>query len=220
MPDLFLKSDIFPSDVRARAEELLASCGGNSVGAYSDSAGVPLIRKHVAEYISRRDGVTTLPENIILQGGASEAVRVRSGSIQFLRSQVDPFRVSSITEYLIIIYFKSIISLLNEPVDGQKPGVMIPTPQYPLYSATLAEFNMGQVPYYPDEENNWALDVAELERAFLEAERNKIHPRAICIINPGNPTGGFSSENSSTGSQALQASHCIVINSPHGNLST
>lgn len=86
--------------------------------------------------------------------------------------------------------FQSIISLLNEPVDGQKPGCMIPTPQYPLYSATLAEFDMGQVPYYADEDKDWALNVSELERAFLEAKKNKIHPRAICIINPGNPTGG------------------------------
>lgn len=27
------------------------------------------------------------------------------------------------------------------------PGVMIPTPQYPLYSASLAEMNMDQVRY-------------------------------------------------------------------------
>lgn len=30
-------------------------------------------------------------------------------------------------------------------VDGKKPGVLIPIPQYPLYSASLAEFNMQQV---------------------------------------------------------------------------
>jgi len=30
-------------------------------------------------------------------------------------------------------------------VDGKKPGVLIPIPQYPLYSATLAEFNVKQV---------------------------------------------------------------------------
>lgn len=40
---------------------------------------------------------------------------------------------------------------------------MIPIPQYPLYSASLAEFNMGQVGYYLDESRNWGLAVAELE---------------------------------------------------------
>ncbi len=29
--------------------------------------------------------------------------------------------------------------------EGRRPGVMIPTPQYPLYSASLAEYNMEQV---------------------------------------------------------------------------
>lgn len=91
----------------------------------------------------------------------------------------------------MFIDFQSIIAFLNEPKDGQKPGVMIPIPQYPLYSAALAENGMSQVPYFPDEDEDWALNVAELERAFLEAKRNRIHAKAICIINPGNPTGVF-----------------------------
>lgn len=40
---------------------------------------------------------------------------------------------------------------------------MIPIPQYPLYSATLAEFNMAQIGYYLDEANNWGLSVDELQ---------------------------------------------------------
>jgi len=65
---------------------------------------------------------------------------------------------------------------------------MIPIPQYPLYSASLAEYNMQQVGYYLDEDRNWALDPAELERSINES-REKCDIRAIVIINPGNPTG-------------------------------
>ena len=65
---------------------------------------------------------------------------------------------------------------------------MIPIPQYPLYSASLAEYNMDQVGYYLDEARNWALDVAELERAY-NANKDKSEIKAIVIINPGNPTG-------------------------------
>lgn len=79
--------------------------------------------------------------------------------------------------------------MLNEPIDGKKPGVMIPIPQYPLYTATLAEFNMGQIPYFLDEDKNWALNITELERSLEEAKKNDLNPRAIVIINPGNPTG-------------------------------
>jgi len=71
---------------------------------------------------------------------------------------------------------------------GKKPGVMIPIPQYPLYSATLAEYDMEQVGYYLDEDNNWALNVQELERSIKEG-RARCVVRAIVVINPGNPTG-------------------------------
>ena len=65
---------------------------------------------------------------------------------------------------------------------------MIPIPQYPLYSASLAEYTMEQVGYYLDEKRNWALDIEELERAIQEGRR-RCDVRAIVIINPGNPTG-------------------------------
>ncbi|KAM4641487.1 alanine aminotransferase 2-like isoform 1-T1 [Discoglossus pictus] len=67
-------------------------------------------------------------------------------------------------------------------------GVLIPIPQYPLYSAALAELDAVQVNYYLDEEKCWALDIPELRRALGEA-RKHCNPKVLCIINPGNPTG-------------------------------
>ena len=47
------------------------------IGSYSDSRGIELIRKHVAEYIERRDeGITSSPDDIVLVAGASEGIRV------------------------------------------------------------------------------------------------------------------------------------------------
>lgn len=51
---------------------------------------------------------------------------------------------------------------------------------------------MEQVGYYLDEDNNWGLDVAELERSIKEA-RQRCDVRAIVVINPGNPTGNTTS---------------------------
>ncbi|CAG2058786.1 unnamed protein product [Timema podura] len=65
---------------------------------------------------------------------------------------------------------------------------MVPIPQYPLYSATLAEFNMHQIGYYLDEEKGWSLEISELKRAIKEAKEVS-EPRVIVVINPGNPTG-------------------------------
>ena len=44
---------------------------------FSQSTGIDVIRKHVAEYITRRDGgIPSNPEDILLSGGASESIRV------------------------------------------------------------------------------------------------------------------------------------------------
>ena len=80
------------------------------------------------------------------------------------------------------------MKLLMDPGATKKPGVMIPIPQYPLYSANLAEYDMDQVGYYLDEARGWSLDVAELERAY-NAAKDKSEVKAIVVINPGNPTG-------------------------------
>lgn len=46
------------------------------LGAYSDSAGVRVIREDVARYISERDGVPSNPDNIFLSTGASDGIKV------------------------------------------------------------------------------------------------------------------------------------------------
>ena len=126
------------------------------VGCYSDSAGLELIRKHVAQYIERRDGFPSNPDDIVLCAGASEGIR-------------------------------SSLKLLST-ISGPRTGIMIPIPQYPLYSASIVEYNMEQVGYYLDEDNDWGLDVKELERSIQEA-RKRCEVRGIVVINPGNPTG-------------------------------
>lgn len=51
-PDLIEKTEnIFPKDVIKRAQEILEEVG--SIGAYSHSQGIPLIRKSVADFIAR-----------------------------------------------------------------------------------------------------------------------------------------------------------------------
>lgn len=156
LPEL-MSDPRFPSDVKARAQEILKGCRGGSVGSYTDSPGIEIIRRHVAQYIERRDGHPCNWEDVMLSSGASDAI-------------------------------KAVLKLLIHNVDGKKPGVLIPIPQYPLYSASLAEFNMEQIGYYLNEEKAWGLDTEELERALNDGKQRS-SPRAIVIINPGNPTG-------------------------------
>lgn len=156
-PDL-MDSTRFPADVKNRAERILACCKGGSVGAYTDSTGLSVVKNDIADFIKNRDGgVPCNPDNIYLTTGASGGIK----------------RVMSL--------------LLNAP--NKKPaGFMIPIPQYPLYSATISEYNAEKIGYYLNESNGWSLEVSELERAYQESLARCV-PKAICLINPGNPTG-------------------------------
>ncbi|CAK1544807.1 unnamed protein product [Leptosia nina] len=155
-PENIDKSD-FPEDVKQRARDILNACGGKSVGSYTMSHGIEMIRRHVAEYIERRDGHKSDWNNVVLVGGASNGI-------------------------------KNCLQLFINDLDGKPSGVMIPIPQYPLYSASLAEYGLEQIGYYLDEDKQWGLDSAELERSLTEGSKH-CNVRAIVIINPGNPTG-------------------------------
>jgi aspartate/methionine/tyrosine aminotransferase len=77
--------------------------------------------------------------------------------------------------------------------DGQD-GILIPIPQYPLYSATITLYGGAAIGYHLDEANGWKLSRDILDRAVADARRKGIRPRAICVINPGNPSGAVLDE--------------------------
>jgi alanine transaminase len=79
--------------------------------------------------------------------------------------------------------------LMKTLIRDKNDAVLVPIPQYPLYSATLALYGGTLLPYYLDESNNWALDCDELKRACDAARAEGKNVRALVVINPGNPTG-------------------------------
>ena len=66
--------------------------------------------------------------------------------------------------------------------------VLIPAPDYPLWTAAVTLAGGTARHYMCDEQNEWMPDLADI--------RSKItpHTRAIVIINPNNPTGALYSE--------------------------
>lgn len=150
---------LFPADAIARAKHYLSLTSGG-LGAYSDSRGLPGIRKEVADFIERRDGYPSDPELIYLTDGAS----------------------------------KGVMQILNTVIRNDKDGILVPVPQYPLYSAAISLYGGSLVPYYLEEETNWGLDLNNLHRSVADARYKGIQVRAMVIINPGNPTGQCLSE--------------------------
>jgi aspartate/methionine/tyrosine aminotransferase len=80
--------------------------------------------------------------------------------------------------------------VLTTLMAGDRDAVMIPIPQYPIYSALIARLGGRQVGYLLDEERGWSISLDELERKRDEASMDDdLEIKALVIINPGNPTG-------------------------------
>ena len=89
---------------------------------------------------------------------------------------------------------KGVQTALRMLISGPGDGIMIPIPQYPLYSATITLCEGRMVPYYLDEANGWKLSRPMLEASLAQAKVEGTHVKAICVINPGNPTGAVLDE--------------------------
>lgn len=85
-------------------------------------------------------------------------------------------------------------TLLHTICAGPDTGILVPIPQYPLYTASLSVLDAKCVPYYLDESSNWGTSLEEIKTSYEKAKNSGTDVRAIVIINPGNPTGASLSE--------------------------
>ncbi|ABS26209.1 aminotransferase class I/II-fold pyridoxal phosphate-dependent enzyme [Anaeromyxobacter sp. Fw109-5] len=118
---------------------------------------------------------------------------VREAVAAFIRDR-DGIEADAEHVYLTDGASKGVQSVLRLLVTDARDGILIPIPQYPLYSATITLYGGTAIPYHLDESARWSLSLADLERSFDQARAKGIRPRAICVINPGNPTGAVLDE--------------------------
>ncbi|MBU0529497.1 aminotransferase class I/II-fold pyridoxal phosphate-dependent enzyme [bacterium] len=145
------------------SEKLLTTME-TGLGAYTDSKGQYFIRESVAKFIDKRDSINS--------------------SKSYLQSNPDNvFLTDGASEGA-----KAVLELL---ISDKNDGIMIPIPQYPLYSATIKRCGGTQINYYPNEDNDWALNKEILEDSLQKAKYHKIDVKAIVVINPANPTGAI-----------------------------
>jgi aspartate/methionine/tyrosine aminotransferase len=81
--------------------------------------------------------------------------------------------------------------LLSTLIVDKNDAIMIPIPQYPLYTASISLNGGVPAPYLLNESKGWQLDIEELERSYQESVKQGKNIKAIVVINPGNPTGSI-----------------------------
>jgi alanine-synthesizing transaminase len=119
----------------------------------------------------------------------SKGVRfIREAVAEFIQDR-DDIEADPEAIYLTDGASKGVQAALRILISGPHDGIMIPIPQYPLYSATITLYEAKQVGYYLDEGHDWKLSQTMLEESLQEARRYGVQVKAICVLNPGNPTG-------------------------------
>ncbi len=83
--------------------------------------------------------------------------------------------------------------------------VLIPIPDYPLWTAVTNLAGGVPVHYLCDEENDWNPDLADLESKITD--RTKV----IVVINPNNPSGAVYSRSTLVGIAELARKHNLVL---------
>ncbi|WP_107772953.1 pyridoxal phosphate-dependent aminotransferase [Nocardioides sediminis] len=87
--------------------------------------------------------------------------------------------------------------------DGNE--VLVPAPDYPLWTGAVTLSGGKAVHYRCDEEDGWNPDLADIESKITE------NTHALVIINPNNPTGAVYSEETVKGLVDIARRHELVV---------
>lgn len=98
-----------------------------------------------------------------------------------------------------------LITMVMQALLDEGDEVLIPAPDYPLWTAMTSLGGGTPVHYICDNENGWQPD--------LEDIRSKVTPKtkAIVIINPNNPTGAVYTRETLEGLVAIAREHSLLV---------
>jgi len=108
----------------------------------------------------------------------------------------DIFLGNGVSELIVM----SMQALLNN-----EDEMLVPAPDYPLWTASVSLAGGKPVHYLCDEENEWQPDIADIESKI------SAKTRGIVIINPNNPTGAVYSKDTLLKIVELARKHKLII---------
>jgi len=128
---------------------------------------------------------------------AKVAVHQYYQTFGLLNTNVDDIYIGNGVSELIVMAMQA---LLN---DGDE--ILIPTPDYPLWTAAVKLAGGTPVHYVCDEASDWLPDLDDIKSKVTSKTR------AIVIINPNNPTGAVYSKEILQGITDIAREHSLII---------
>lgn len=149
-----------------------------------------------------KDVIHNLPSS----QGYSESQGIYSARVavmQYFQQQnikevsVDDIYIGNGVSELIVMAMQALLNNDDE--------VLIPAPDYPLWTAAVALSGGTPVHYHCDDENLWYPNLKDMEAKISKKTK------AIVLINPNNPTGAVYPEEVLQGIIALARKHHLII---------
>jgi alanine-synthesizing transaminase len=148
------------------------------------------------------DIVHNLPES---QGYADSKgiYSARTAVAQYYQSR--GLRDTTVDDVFIGNGVSELISMVLQAFVDDGNEILVPAPDYPLWTGAVTLSGGTPVHYRCDEENGWNPDLADIEAKITE------NTHALVIINPNNPTGAVYSEATVKGLVDIARRHHLVV---------
>ncbi|WP_342318546.1 pyridoxal phosphate-dependent aminotransferase [Corynebacterium mayonis] len=167
------------------------------------NTGNPAIFGFDAPDVIMRDMIAALPTS---QGySASKGIIPARRAIVTRYEVIDDFPHFDIDDVYLGNGVSELITMSTQALLNDGDEILIPAPDYPLWTAASTLAGGKPVHYLCDEEDNW--------NPSLEDIRSKVtsKTKAIVVINPNNPTGAVYSRETLKGIADIAREHELVV---------
>lgn len=128
---------------------------------------------------------------------ARKAIMHYTQSKGILGVQIDDIIIGNGASELIVMAMQGLLNPDDE--------VLVPAPDYPLWTAAVTLAGGTPRHYICDESQNWMPDLDDIRAKITK------HTRAIVIINPNNPTGALYTRELLMGVLAIAREHQLIV---------
>lgn len=150
-----------------------------------------------------RDMIAALPH---AQGYSESKGILSARRAIFTRYQLEPgFPYVSVNDIFLGNGVSELIMMVMQALIDNGDEVLIPAPDYPLWTAATTLSGGKPVHYLCDEDNDWNPDIEDLESKITE------RTKALVIINPNNPTGAVYSKEILEKMVELARKHSLLL---------
>ena len=167
------------------------------------NTGNPAIFGFDAPDVIMRDMIANLPTS---QGySTSKGILPARRAVVTRYEMIEDFPDFDVSDVYLGNGVSELISMTTQALLNDGDEILIPAPDYPLWTASATRSGGTPVHYLCDEEDGWNPSIEDI--------RSKITPRtrAIVVINPNNPTGAVYSRETLEGIADVAREHGLMI---------